>query len=138
MFGFLPITNLKRFSISQSLRPNRILTQDTFDPVATYKAVKATGKYNFQEAKIQLPSKVNFTLFEYLCKDYWDYNLSYFIKFGFPLSLHHEFDSQISPFMTRNKSDSDNRRVIIDLSWPERASINHFTQSNVYLNTVYK
>ena len=35
-------------------------------------------------------------------------------------------DTQISPFMTRDKSDSNNRRVIIDLRWPERASINHF------------
>ena len=43
-----------------------------------------------------------------------------------------------SPFMTRDKPDSDNRRVIIDLSWPEQASINHFTPPNIYLETVYK
>ena len=40
--------------------------------------------------------------------------------------------------MTREKPDSDNRRVIIDLSWPEQASINHFTPANIYLGTVYK
>ena len=35
--------------------------------------------------------------------------------------------THISPFMTRDKSDSEKRRVIIDLSWPVGASINHFT-----------
>ena len=43
-----------------------------------------------------------------------------------------------SPFMSRPKLDSEKSRVIIDLSWPENASINHFTTANVYLNTVFK
>ena len=40
--------------------------------------------------------------------------------------------------MTRDKPDSDNRRVIIDLSWPAKASVNYFHKDNVYLQTVYK
>ena len=40
--------------------------------------------------------------------------------------------------MSREKADSDNRRIIIDLSWPKGVSINNFTPPNVYLNTVYK
>ena len=43
-----------------------------------------------------------------------------------------------SPFMSRPKPDSQHRRVIIDLSWPERASVNHFTVDNYYLNSVFK
>ena len=42
--------------------------------------------------------------------------------------------THISPFM----SDSEKRRVIIHLSWPVGASINHFTRPNIYLNTAYK
>ena len=38
--------------------------------------------------------------------------------------------------MTREKSDRDNRRVIVDLRWPRGASVNFFTRDNVYLNTV--
>ena len=40
--------------------------------------------------------------------------------------------------MSREKIDSVNRRIIIALSWPQQASINHFTIANQYLNTAYK
>ena len=40
-----------------------------------------------------------------------------------------------SPFMTRDKSSSDNRRVIIDLSWPLGNSVNSGVASDRYLNT---
>ena len=46
--------------------------------------------------------------------------------------------TQISPFTTREKSDSSNGRVIIDLSWPAQASINYFNVPNMYLGTAYK
>ena len=35
-----------------------------------------------------------------------------------PIPLH------ISPFMTREKLDSDVRRIIVDLSWPGNFSVN--------------
>ena len=34
--------------------------------------------------------------------------------------------------------DSDNRRIMIYLSWLQQASINHFTIANQYLSTAYK
>ena len=40
-----------------------------------------------------------------------------------------------SPFMTREKSDSDKRCVIIDLSWPRDASVNLDVDKNSYLAT---
>ena len=43
-----------------------------------------------------------------------------------------------SPFITHTKQDSDKRRVIIDLSWPVGASVNHFTDSNLYMGTAFK
>lgn len=118
-----------------------------------------------------------------MSKEYWDWQLAYFLRYGFPLDFpKHEEDNlkndcqahasaenysshvdkyikteieheaiygpydkppygastHFSPFMTRAKTDSVDRRVIIDLSWPESHSINHFTTSNVYLGTVYK
>ena len=181
--GFLPISNLKRLAIASSLKPNKVLNDSNFDPVACHKEVRATGTYNFQQAKIQLPSKINFALLEDLSSDYWDYQLLYFLKFGFPLDFPHEKETflksteeshssankfpshvktyldtesqyraifgpyidppyvdstHISPFMIREKPDSDNRRIITDLSWPLRASVNTFTTSNVSLNTLYK
>ena len=46
--------------------------------------------------------------------------------------------THISPFITRTKEDSHKRRVIIDLSWPNGASINHYTDSNEYMGTAFK
>ena len=45
--------------------------------------------------------------------------------------------THISPFMSRPKGANE-RRIIIDLSWPKEASVNTFTQSNSYFNTIYK
>ena len=42
-----------------------------------------------------------------------------------------------SPFMTRKKSGSDNRRVIMDLSWPKDCSVNAGIDKNSYLNTEF-
>ena len=95
VFGFLPITNLRRLKIGQSLKPNKILSYEEFDPVTVHNTVRATGKPNFEGAKIQLPSKINFTLFEELCKGHWDYQLPYFIKFGFPLDFPHDLEHKL-------------------------------------------
>ena len=40
-----------------------------------------------------------------------------------------------SPFLTREKSGSDKRRVIIDLSWPDGFSVNDGIDKNSYLAT---
>ena len=42
-----------------------------------------------------------------------------------------------SPFMTRNKPNSDSRRVIIDLSWPLGASVNSGIDNTTYLDTPF-
>ena len=42
-----------------------------------------------------------------------------------------------SPFMTRNKLNSDRRRVIIDLSWPLGASVNSGIDKNTYLDAPF-
>ena len=41
----------------------------------------------------------------------------------------------ISPFLTREKVNSDNRRVIVDLSWPIGLSVNRGIDKNLYLGT---
>ena len=181
--GFLLISNLKRFNIASSLKPNRIITEHQFDPVKVHQQVAKSQNYNFMSTKLQLPSKINFELLEELCQDYWDYQLPYMLKYGFPLDFPHEkatglgemqgnhqsaekypehvktyfhnekqhgaifgpyseppsgTNTHTSPFMSREKPDSDNRRIIIDLSWPIGASVNKFIAKEVYLGTVYK
>ena len=45
--------------------------------------------------------------------------------------------SHVSPFMTRNKPNSDRRRVIIDLSWPHGASVNSGIDKDTYLDSAF-
>ena len=160
-FSFLPITDVKRTKMNTGLKPNNVLITEKFDLVRIYKQVRETGRHNFEEAKIQLPSKINFNLLEQLRADYWDYQLKSFIKFGFPRDFPRDKESQLlttdtshssardhlehadtylnteiehiaikgpyknpngedthmSPFMSREKINSDNRQIIIDLSW---------------------
>ena len=49
-----------------------------------------------------------------------------------PIPMH------ISPLMTREKPGSDNRRTIVDLSWPHGSSVNHGVQKNKYLQAYYQ
>ena len=45
-----------------------------------------------------------------------------------PIQLH------TSLFMTREKSDSDNRRAIVDLSWPKGKGVNDFVCQDRYVD----
>lgn len=44
----------------------------------------------------------------------------------------------INPLMTREKRDSDKRRIIMDLSWPPGASVNTGIPKDTYLGSPYK
>ena len=43
-----------------------------------------------------------------------------------------------SPFMTRDKPNSENRRVILDLSWPRGESVNAGVEKNGYMGSDFK
>ena len=45
------------------------------------------------------------------------------------------FPCHVSPFLTRDKPNSNNRRVILDLSFPQGKSVNDGVQKGIYLNT---
>ena len=47
------------------------------------------------------------------------------------------FPVQISPLMTRPKQNTDQRRTIMDLSWPKWASINSAIHKFKYLDTYF-
>ena len=104
IFGFLPITNLQRLRRGHSLRPNKVLTHQKVNPIKVHFEVKSTGLHNFQQAKIQPPSNINFQLFEQLCEGYWDYQLPYFIRFSFPLDFPHEQEIKLQS--TENSHNS--------------------------------
>ena len=54
-----------------------------------------------------------------------------------PFDQHPCDNGHISPFMTRDKPGSDNRRVIIDLSWPLGGSVNSGIDKESYMGTEF-
>ena len=54
-----------------------------------------------------------------------------------PFDKHPCHNGHISPFMTRDKPGSENRRVIIDLSWPVGSSVNSGIDKDSYMGTEF-
>ena len=50
----------------------------------------------------------------------------------------HPFPCHVSPFLTRDKPNSGNRRVILDLSFPPGRSVNDGVQKDIYLDTYFE
>ena len=48
------------------------------------------------------------------------------------------FQCHISPFLTRDKPNSNNKRVILDLSFPQSKSVNDGVSKDLYLNTFFE
>ena len=70
--------------MASSLKQNRVIMDHEFDPVSIHELFKATNNHNCIQAKIQLPSKLNFLLLEEMCQDYWDYQLPHLLKCSRP------------------------------------------------------
>ena len=145
-----------------------------------FDTVIATDKYNFQEAKVRVPSGLNIAAWHSYLEDYHDKQIVKYLEYGWPISfnrashlvptwkphpsgsahpesvnfyidteLGHEallgpFDGSpvnhlhTSPIMTRPKKDSDKRRIVLDLSWPEGFSVNDGIDADSYLDMQYK
>ena len=107
-----------------------------------------------------LQNQLNPEAWEECLQSYLDWLLVQCIKFGFPLDVKQDaklicdhsnhksatlFPSHekpfsnlhCSPFITREKPDSENRRVIVDLSWPKGHSVNDPVDSEKYMGTEF-
>ena len=62
------------------------------------------------------------------------------IEYGAVLGPFHKypFPCQVSPFLTREKPNSANRRVILDLSFPVGQSVNDGVSKDKYLNIYFE
>ena len=170
--GFIPLGDL---DVPPTLSPANVNT----DPLTVHKIIKASGKYNFKKCQINVKSQLNPDVWDSLLQGYWDSQLPFLIRFGFPLDfdrqctleshsdnhtsaknypqdvqayLNEEIqynailgpfdeppldDLHTSPIMTREKSNSTNRRVIIDLSFPQGRSVNAGSAKDIYLGTPF-
>ena len=156
------------------------LLKHVLDARVLFDTVMATDQYNFQEAKVRVPSGLNISAWKSYLENYRDKEIVKYLEFGWPISfnrashlvptvkphpsgsahpesvkfyidteLGHEallgpFDGMpltqlhTSPIMTRPKKDSDKRRIVLDLSWPEKFSVNDGIDADSYLDMQYK
>ena len=79
-FGFIPLSPLVG---NKDWEANEYIEC----PLLAHEKVKASGKYNFQEAKIHIPSQLKTENWQKYLSQYWDWQLISFLKFGFPLDF---------------------------------------------------
>ena len=89
-YGFVPLGDI--------LVPERNDKNPTIQNIKTlHQAVKNSKNFNFVESQIQVESQLNPDVWDKYLKDYWDEQLCYLIRYGFPLDhkqespLNHDF-----------------------------------------------
>ena len=58
------------------------------DPIKLYHITRNEITFNYLSAQIQLDSQLNADMWEKLLENYWDRQLPYLIRYGFPLDFH--------------------------------------------------
>ena len=173
-FGFIPLGDL--------ILPKVNLANNSRDsPLDIHERLRASQVPNFLGSQINVPSQLNIEAWEEVLENYWDKQLLFLIRYGFPLDFDSKFEADlqcngknhpsaiqfpnhvetylkeerqfkailgpfkdppisplhISPFLTREKQGSQNRRVIIDLSFPKGHAVNSNISKDVYLGTPF-
>ena len=57
------------------------------DPLKLHSIIKQSGSYNFMGSQIQIKFQFNPDTWDYHLKNYWDKQLPYLIRYGFPLDF---------------------------------------------------
>ena len=104
VFGFIPLTSLSQEYKLGDLSNSAVLSQDESDPLACYKKVRDSQKYNCQRCRIQLPDSIDFDYLFSFGRDYWDYQLFAFLKFGFPLDFDRRNTFLCPTFVSHNSA----------------------------------
>ena len=171
-FGFIPLGNLMLPTKNDKTKSKKSIFE-------IHDQVRESENFNFMHTQIQVKSQLNADAWDKYLHDYWDKQLGYLIRYGFPLDFDENVslisnecnyksgtdfkedikmylqeekgfgailgpfkkpplkNLHISPFMTREKADSNHRRVIIDLSFPPDHSINAGVTPDMYLGTPF-
>ena len=120
-FGFVPL--------QEQVMPTENCLEYGFSgsPLQLHEIVKSTGKSNFLQARIPIKSQLNVEQWEKALVGYWDRQLLELIKVGFPLDFNHA--CELGQYR---------RHVIVDLSWPQGASVNAGIDKSSYLTSIFE
>ena len=171
-FGFVPLANHTIPHVDK----NNTVKGGMFE---IHNILQKSNLPNFLGEQIRIKSELNIENWEKYLHDYWDKQLIYLLKYGFPLNFNTEnplqstekncfsatkfkthvdeylreeiehwailgpFDEKplhnlhISPFLSGEKPDSSNRRIIVDLSFAHAFSVNANISKDVYLDSPF-
>ena len=94
-FGYIPIDE-------QVMPTTNVVNRSSgFSPFSAHALVKATGKPNYMEARLPVPSQLNVEIWKSLLTEYWDQQLLQLLEFGFPLDFNRN-----CPLRCNNKNHS--------------------------------
>ena len=102
VFGFIPLTSLSQEYKLGDLSNSAVLSQGESDHLACYRKVRDSQKYNCQRCRIQLSDSIDFDYLFSFGRDYWDYQLFAFLKFGFPLDFDRKNTFLCPTFVSHN------------------------------------
>ena len=57
------------------------------DPIKLYDITRSQNTFNFLSTQVQVPSQLNPDIWQELLRDYWDQQLPFLIRYGFPLDF---------------------------------------------------
>ena len=84
--GFNPLSPLQFVNIKQCNKC--VVNRDLFqDPVKLHKYVSSFKCPNFLGTRVQVNFDMNLDLVDLLAKDYWDWQLPLYLRYGFPLDF---------------------------------------------------
>ena len=84
--GFIPLSPLQFVNIRQC---NKCIVDHALcqDPIKLHKYVSSFNCPNFLGARVQVNFDMNLDLVDELAKDYWDWQLPLYLRYGFPMDF---------------------------------------------------
>ena len=101
-YGFIPLGKL---NVPEFNAKNKFHS----DLADLHDIIKKSGKFNFVKTQIQVESQLNADVWDFHLKKYWDSQLCFLIRYGFPLDHKENFPLQheLKNHSTANQHESD-------------------------------
>ena len=97
-YGFVALGLLKRFAQLNSQSVSKMVYVGLHSLLVNSRMPNCTGSH------LVVPSGLNLSLWEYHLKDYWDHQLIFYLKYGFPIDLHSQQTVQPQGTITNHSS----------------------------------
>ena len=81
-FGFIPLGDLMLLGKNEKIQSEKSILE-------IHDQVRESGNFNFMHSQLQVKSQLNADVWDKYLHNYWDKQLGYLIRYGFPLDFDH-------------------------------------------------